>query len=114
MTSSRKIESERQQSARVHEHVELSWQLLCLLFYLSSYQHYFSFKQTKYFEVMSPLTPQTIEKLSRADNREKGMHVMPEGAGAAMCHNFDYHLKLTNTCMCVKDMDAFHRWEVLD
>lgn len=90
----------------MHAHVELFWQLLCLflclLLYLWSYQHSFPFKQTKYFEVVSPLTPWTIEKLSRVDNKEKGMHVMFERAGTVMCHNFGCQLKLTGTitCMC--------------
>lgn len=54
---------------------------------------------------MSPLTPWAIGKLSRADNREKGMPVMFEGAGTVMCHNFDYQLKLTGTVtwMSLKD-----------
>lgn len=117
-TSSRKIESERQQSACVREHVEISWQLLCLLLYVWSYQHYFSFKQTNCFEVMSPLTPRTIEKLSRADNREKEMHVMFKRAETVMCHNFGYQLKPTwsITCIYAKDVDSISgkHWMAID
>ncbi|KAJ7407176.1 hypothetical protein WISP_128902 [Willisornis vidua] len=51
----------------------------------------------KWFEVMPPLTQQTIDKLSRADNREEGMHDMFEGAGTVVYHNFGCQLKLKGT-----------------
>lgn len=87
-------QSERQ-IAYVHEHVELSWQLLFLLFYPWSYQHYFPLKQTQCFEVMSSLSPWSTGKLSRPDNGQKGIHFVSEGVRILMCHNFCCQIKHT-------------------
>lgn len=109
LLSSRKIESARR-SAHVHKHVEISRQLLCLLFYPWSYQQYFPLKQTQCFEVMSSLSPW---KPSRQDNRQKGIHFISEGVKILMCHNFCCQIKHRDHCKYVCKRHRSHIFPLL-
>lgn len=106
LPSSRKTESERQQSTCVHEHLGRSSAYFFILddiniIFPSSKQTALKWCLPCHHELLKSCHDWTIDKILFLSIR-----AMSEGIRILMCHNFGYQLKYTEaiTCICVRDI----------